>query len=206
MSRRKPIAVLVVVAALACWGAAAAVAAPAPATDDATGPTAATSIQQEANATVAFDDQTATATNVTVSNVTLPEGGYVAIHDSSLLEGEVVESVVGVSAYLEPGTHENVTVTLYGDVPGATFENESLQSSQVLVAMPHEETTGGETYDFVASNGSDDGPYVVDGEAVTDSATVVLVDDAGDGDNGADDENDEDEGSNENGADDESET
>jgi hypothetical protein len=158
MSRSRTLVVLAVVAALACWGAAgAATAAPAPAADQSAS-TAADVQQQEGNATVTFDNQTAANDTVTVG------------------------SVVGVSEYLEPGTHENVTVTLYADVPGATFENESLQSSQVLVAMPHEETTGDEAYDFVASNGSDDGPYVVDGEAVVDSSTVVLVDDAGGGD------------------------
>ena len=52
--------------------------------------------------TVSFSDQTTAGTTVTVDSVNVSEGGFVAIHDSSLLEGNVVGSVIGVSEYLEP--------------------------------------------------------------------------------------------------------
>jgi hypothetical protein len=127
---------------------------------------------------VTFADQNATS-NVTVEDVFVPEGGYVTIHDSSVLNAPV-ESVVGVSDYLEPGYHENVTVTLYDDVEGADFQNDSVSSAQTFVAMTHLETstsaTDGNatnTYDFVTSDGEEDGPYRVDGQPVVDAAIVM---------------------------------
>ncbi|MFC5133718.1 MULTISPECIES: DUF7282 domain-containing protein [Haloferacaceae] len=124
-------------------------------------------------ATVSFADQQTDGTTVTVESVNVSEGGFVAIHDDSLLDGAVLESVIGVSEYLEPGLHENVTVTLY-DVPGATFDRTALSEDETLIAMPHLDTNGNETYDFVATNGTDDGAYVANGSAVVDAANVTL--------------------------------
>ncbi|CQH61969.1 probable secreted glycoprotein [Halobacterium hubeiense] len=139
---------------------------------------------QTQNASVAFGDQNTSDGAVTVQNVTVPDGGYVAVHDSTLLDGDAVGSVVGVSEYLDAGTHENVTVTLYEGVAGADFSNASApNASETLVAMPHLETSNNTTYDFVASNGSQDGPYVTDGDAVVDAGNVTLVADDGGDDN-----------------------
>ncbi len=125
-------------------------------------------------ASVTFDDQESDGTTVTVQNVTVPEDGYVAIHNDSLLDGDAVGSVVGVSEYLEAGEYDNLTVELF-DVPGAEFNESELTENQTLIAMPHEETSGNETYDFVTSNGTEDGPFTDDGEAVTDDANVTVV-------------------------------
>jgi hypothetical protein len=185
MARTRHIGVLVVVAALVLWGgAAAATAGPALGgagiadhTNAAQGQHQLQQQQQEdGNASVAFDNQTVENGTVTVRNVTLPEGGYVAVHDDRLLDGDAVGSVVGVSEYLEPGTYENVSVALFEGVRGADTENVSMPNgTETLVAMPHQETTGDETYDFVFTGGADDGPYTVDGEAVTDDAQVEFA-------------------------------
>jgi hypothetical protein len=135
-----------------------------------------TAVAQQSSATVTFDDQTTGGKTVTVAATTLPEGGYVAIHDDRLNEGKALESVVGVSAYLEAGTHEDVEVTLFDDVEGADFDMEMLEEDQSLVAMPHRETNGNETYEFVASGGESDGPYTKDGGAVVDSAAITVED------------------------------
>ncbi|WP_254272647.1 DUF7282 domain-containing protein [Haloarcula marina] len=124
-------------------------------------------------ASVSMADQESDGTTVTIDELVVPSDGYVTIHDESLLDGNVVGSVIGVSEYLEAGTYENVTVELY-DVPGAEFDETELTADQTLVAMPHNETTGDETYDFVSSNGTDDGPFLADGQAVTDSAAVTV--------------------------------
>jgi len=124
-------------------------------------------------ATVSFEDQTSDGTSVTVENATVPRGGYVTIHNESLLDGDAVGSVVGVSDYLEAGEYDNLTVDLF-DVPGADFDESELTENQTLIAMPHEETTGDETYDFVSSNGTDDVPYTDNGEAVTDDAEITI--------------------------------
>jgi len=125
------------------------------------------------SASVTFEDQTSNGTTVVVESVEMSEGGFVAIHNDTLLEGDAVGSVVGVSDYLEPGPHENVTVTLF-DVKGADVDQSDL--TETLIAMPHEDTddSNQEVYDFVSTNGEADGPYLEDDEAVTDSATVTV--------------------------------
>ncbi|MFC6975125.1 hypothetical protein ACFQL1_11365 [Halomicroarcula sp. GCM10025709] len=127
------------------------------------------------NAAVSFADQTTDGTTVTVESVNVSEGGFVAIHNESLLDGDAVGSVVGVSEYLAPGNYTNVTVTLF-DVPGASFNETELTENQTLIAMPHLDTDGNETYDFVSSDGAVDGPYVDDaGQPITDSANVTVA-------------------------------
>ena len=137
----------------------------------------------ETSASVVFEDQTSDGTTVTVANATLPDDGYVAIHDSSLLDGEVVGSVIGVSEYREAGTYENLNVTLF-DVAGAEFNETALTENDTLVAMPHEETGANTTYDFVAADGMEDGPFLVDGEPVVDSGLVTIATAAPPADNG----------------------
>jgi len=96
----------------------------------------------------------------------------VAIHNESLLDGDAVGSVVGVSEYLEAGTYENLSVVLY-NVSGAEFDDTELTENETLIAMPHQETNDNETYDFVATNGTADGPYTDEGGAIVDNATVA---------------------------------
>jgi hypothetical protein len=125
------------------------------------------------SADVTFADQTTDGTTVVVDSVTMSEGGFVAIHDSSLNEGAVISSVIGVSDYLEPGTHEDVEVTLF-DVPGRDFDRSALEESQTLIAMPHLDTDGDEEYGFVATGGEVDGPYTEDGAPVVDAAQITV--------------------------------
>jgi hypothetical protein len=115
---------------------------------------------------------TENGTAVTIETTTLSEGGYVAIHNESLLDGDAVGSVVGVSEYLEAGTYENLSVVLY-NVSGAEFDDTELTENETLIAMPHQETNDNETYDFVATNGTADGPYTDEGGAIVDNATVA---------------------------------
>lgn len=131
----------------------------------------------DANASVSFEDQTSNGLTVTVSSVTLSDGGFIAIHDERLLEGQAVESVVGVSADLDAGTHEDVEVNLF-DVPGHEFDTAMLVEDQPLIAMPHLDTNDNNIYDFVTSGGQEDGPYTADGSAVTDQATITVDGDA----------------------------
>mgnify|MGYP000498301989 CR=1 FL=1 len=119
---------------------------------------------------VTFNDQTSDGETVVVENVTLASPGFVTIHNSSLLVGNVIDSVIGTSEYLEAGTHENVTVTL----------DDPLEESETLIAMPHRDTNDNQTYDFVETDGQEDGPFrMANGEPVTDEA-VVTVDGAAD--------------------------
>lgn len=132
-------------------------------------------VEEPETANVTFEDQESDGTVVTVEEVTVSEGGFVAFHDTAALqEGDAIGSVIGVSDYLEAGTHENVSVTLF-EVPGADFEEAALESDTNLTAMPHLDTNENETYDFVSQAGAEDGPYTVDGAAVVDSAMVTVT-------------------------------
>ncbi|NHN61097.1 MULTISPECIES: hypothetical protein [Halorussus] len=118
-----------------------------------------------------FENQAVEDDAVTVEDVVLSDGGFVALHDVRLLRGEALESVVGVSEYLEPGAHDAVEVEL--DDPSAVAGVE-FPPAPPLVPMPHRDTDGNEEYDFVESGGEDDGPYVAAGQAVVDMGFVKI--------------------------------
>ncbi|MCU4739820.1 DUF7282 domain-containing protein [Natronoglomus mannanivorans] len=123
--------------------------------------------EREGEATVALSEQTTDGDTVVVDAADLSEGGFVAVYDSGVLEGEPLESVRGVSAYLEPGEHEDVEIEL----------DEPLAENATLVAMAHFDTTGDETFQYVESDGADDDLYVGEGGVpVLDSALVTLED------------------------------
>lgn len=128
------------------------------------------------DAEVTFNDQTTGGLQVVVAEVTLPDDGYVAIHDSTLLGGNVKGSVVGVSRYLEAGTYSDLAVTLFetDEVPGLEDNADPavLTRDTLLIAMPHMETSGNEQYDFLVSD--TDGPFTSGGNAVTAAARVAL--------------------------------
>ena len=119
--------------------------------------------QQSNSAAVTLSAQASGGHTVTVDSVTLPDGGFVTLHDASLNDGDVLASVVGSSAYLEAGTHENVSVRL----------DEPISSDTTLVAMPHRDTNDNRVYEFVSANGGADGPYTADGGPVVDTAEVA---------------------------------
>ncbi|MFC7232575.1 hypothetical protein ACFQMM_16475 [Saliphagus sp. GCM10025308] len=116
-------------------------------------------------ADVAFGDQETDGTSATVDAVSLSEGGFVALYEA----GAPVENetVLGVSEYLEPGEHENVTVDLA----------ESIDEDRTLVAIVHRDLTGdGQfTFESVETIGVHDGPYLdADGDPVADEAELLL--------------------------------
>ena len=154
-------------------------------TDTATPEETAETEAEQPTASVNFENQTTDGTTVVVESVTMSEGGFIAIHNASLLDGNVLGSVVGVSEPLPAGTHENVEVTLF-NVPGQGFaEDMTLEESQTLIAMPHFDTNSNGVYDFITSNGSEDGAYTENGSAVVDPASITVEDGAGGDDDGA---------------------
>ncbi|ELZ67850.1 hypothetical protein C458_10830 [Haloferax sp. ATCC BAA-644] len=96
---------------------------------------------------------------MTVANANLSDGGYIAILDEN-------GSVVGATDYLDSGPQENVTVPLLEPLS----ENESVN----LTAQAHLDTNDNQTLDFLTSNGTEDGPYTVNGTPVTDDAVVTV--------------------------------
>lgn len=106
-----------------------------------------------------------TENSVTIDLVTLPHGGFVAVHDISFIQEATdpqslvqrfLDSILGTSKYLQPGTHRNVSVEL--DRP--------VQESQLVVSVVYNDTNDNREYDFKTSNATVDNPYVVDGEIV----------------------------------------
>jgi hypothetical protein len=107
----------------------------------------------ETEASVTFEDQDSDGSSVVVQNTTLPDGGFLVVHDES-------GAVLGHSAYLDAGTNSNVEVSL--DSP--------ISSDQTLIAMAHTDD-GDESYEFPGA----DGPYTTDGAPVTDDACVQVI-------------------------------
>ncbi|WP_273836351.1 hypothetical protein [Halococcus sp. PRR34] len=136
------------------------------------------------NATLVFSEQTTNGSVVRLNTATLSQGGFVAIHDTSLTaNNSTVGSVIGVSQRLSPGPHQDVVVPLYA-VDGRNFNDSRLAANGTLVAMAHFDSNDNGEFDFVATNGSTDGPYVEGVRAVTDNASISVrpaADDAADG-------------------------
>ncbi|UPW00221.1 hypothetical protein M0R88_17120 [Halorussus gelatinilyticus] len=112
-------------------------------------------------------------TSVLIERVVVPEGGFLVVHQAQNATGEYategqveVGSVVGNSTYLEPGVHSNVVVELNGTV----------NNSQTLVAMAHQDTNDNRQYEFPEA----DGPYTQNGSAVIDTGYVIIEYDATD--------------------------
>lgn len=131
-------------------------------------------------ATIRFEDQQLRHAGgnpvVTIQNVTLPKGGFVVIHDKRYLgpTRDPLNSAIGVSLYLSPGVHRDVTVPLL---------NGSVTSTQTLVAVPYLDTDGDQTYDFVATSGDTDYAYIAQQNnstvIVNDTATVSVEEETG---------------------------
>lgn len=93
-----------------------------------------------ATGSVTFDDQTSNGSAVEVAEANLSAGGFVVVFAQN-------GTVLGNTSYLEPGTHENLTVTL--DTP--------IGGSQVLVATPHLDTNDNQTFEFNATRAAEVG-------------------------------------------------
>jgi len=122
--------------------------------------------EDEEVAEVEFRNQESDGQSVTVESVTLPNGGYVVLHDAGLLEGDALDSTIGASEYLDEGEHEDVEVQLSDDA--------ELTETAPLIAMPHEDSDGDEEFGFLETDGEADGPYTNAGQPVVDLAFVVV--------------------------------
>lgn len=118
----------------------------------------------EVRASVVVEDQATDGTRVTVEAATLPDGGFVTVHDESLLQGEAVESLLGTSEYRPPGTTRNLTVAL----------DDNITEDQALYVVPHRDTNRNAGFDFVLSEAEEDVPYVAAGGPVAEPLEATL--------------------------------
>ncbi|OAQ54743.1 hypothetical protein HTG_04045 [Natrinema mahii] len=120
----------------------------------------------EGTASIDVRDQESDGDAVTVADVSLSEGGFVAVYDGVAVDADP-DAVVGVSNSLAAGDHENVTVDL----------DEPLNESGPIVAVAHHDTDGNEAFGYAESDGEDDVPYVTaSGAPVLDGAFVTVAD------------------------------
>jgi len=122
--------------------------------------------QDPSTANVTFGDQQSDGSEVTVESASVPDGGFVVVHDESLVDRAIIDSMLGQSAFLEPGVHRDVTVEL----------DDPLEESQRLIAVLYRDENENEEYDFVTSNRTVDGPYTREGQrkAVHDFASITV--------------------------------
>jgi len=110
-------------------------------------------------ASVVFNDQESDGSSVTVDTVTMSDGGFVVIYlDTFNTE------IIGHSGYIEPGSDSDIGIEL----------DRTLDEDTSLVARPHQDTDGDQTYEFELGS-SVDAPYSEDGSAVTDRADITVT-------------------------------
>lgn len=86
-----------------------------------------------------------------VERARMPDGGFlVALNASYQQSGDPLTSIVGVSDYLSPGNHTNVTLDVR---PG------TLTRTQVVTVQPARDTNSNQQYDYVTSDGFQDVAY-----------------------------------------------
>lgn len=135
-------------------------------------------------AEITFNDQETNCKRVVVDEVFLPDGGFIDIHSDERQEGPSGEFPLGyplgATGWLEPGWHEDVTITLFSDVRCIEWEEKDcLDEPTDMCAMPHENTTQERSFVHYCTDGEEDPPYTcpsdgeVPGDVVEDCATVT---------------------------------
>jgi hypothetical protein len=115
-------------------------------------------------ASVVFRNQTLQNNTVTVEKARLPRGGFLIAHNASYRRtGDALTTAIGLTRYLPPGNHTNVSVRL---LPGA------LNRTQTVTIRPSLDTNDNKRYDYINSSGFQDVAYEANSEVITTSAVV----------------------------------
>lgn len=118
-------------------------------------------------AQVVFADQNTTGTSVVIESVTVPDSGFVVVHNTSLLQegSDVRASIVGVSEKLDAEQTEDVEISLAHEI----------EESQTLIAVVYRDTDGDGEFEYDGTEEASDEPYLDDnGSAVNDDAYVTV--------------------------------
>jgi len=103
-------------------------------------------------ASIAIADTDTDGRSFEVQEVSLSDGGFIAIYDADGVEGELL----GHSGYLAPGTHRNVVIPLQED---------SVTRDQSIRIVAHRDGNGNEQFDFRPGVSRTDRPYPSLGQA-----------------------------------------
>lgn len=98
--------------------------------------------EAEREASVSISDQEVSGESVEVDEVSMSEGGFVSIHDRRRFDGEILGSIIGITDFLEAGSHSDVSVPFFTEnatAPGPAEgqEEDGLTEAQPLIAIPH---------------------------------------------------------------------
>lgn len=115
----------------------------------------------DGTASITFEDQDATGATVNVASVTVPDGGWVVLHDP----GQNLD-VIGHSVNLDAGTHEDVKVAIRRGM----VEKDRRRMDRKLLAMAHRDTGIEGKYEFPQA----DPPYLKNGGPVIDTGDVTF--------------------------------
>lgn len=114
---------------------------------------------------VTLSDQDSDGTEVVVDEVSLPESGFVVLHDERLFTDDdgVFPSIRGVSSFLTAGSYEQVHISL----------DEPITDSQRLWAVAYRDTNQNGEFDYVATNAREDTPRYTGSTLVMDDACIT---------------------------------
>lgn len=103
---------------------------------------------------------------ITVDSAYLSEGGFVTIHDSTLRQGAIFDSIRGTSNYIEAGTAaSDIEVDL----------DDPYTEDGTAIAVPYKDTNDNEQYDFRSSEGAEDEPYTDENDSLISDSSEVTV-------------------------------
>jgi uncharacterized protein (DUF2141 family) len=113
------------------------------------------------NATVAFSNQTANGSTITVKRATLPEGGFVVLSDDPYEEiGYLRETMIAVSQPLSPGIHRNVTLNVTHSPAGGYQNQTALNTTSDYSVGLFRDTNNNSHFDYITSAGVNDTAYL----------------------------------------------
>ena len=138
-------------------------------TDTETANDSAFSAETSGSAQVVFANQTVTGdgTDITVESATSPDGGFVVIHNESLMQGEdnVRSSMIGVSRKLDAEQNEDIEIDLANNI----------EESQQLYAVLYRDADDDGNFEYGGTMEDSDEPYLNDNDmAIYDNATVTV--------------------------------
>ena len=138
-------------------------------TDTETANDSAFSAETSGSAQVVFANQTVTGdgTEITVESATSPDGGFVVIHNESLMQGEdnVRSSMIGVSRKLDAEQNEDIEIDLAINI----------EESQQLYAVLYRDADDDGNFEYGGTTEDSDEPYLNDNDmTIYDNATVTV--------------------------------